>query len=61
MTPVSADPRSVVDAYIAALEGDTRQVAFAEWTAGDKLRQPVFLGLRRDKSPRECRWDERER
>jgi bifunctional non-homologous end joining protein LigD len=37
------------------------QIAFAEWTAGDKLRQPVFLGLRRDKSPRECRWDERER
>ena len=37
------------------------QVAFAEWTADSKLRQPVFLGLRRDKSPRECRWDERER
>jgi bifunctional non-homologous end joining protein LigD len=37
------------------------QIAFAEWTAADKLRQPVFLGLRRDKSPRECRWAERER
>ena len=37
------------------------QITFAEWTAGGKLRQPVFLGLRRDKSPRECRWDERER
>ena len=37
------------------------QIAFAEWTAADRLRQPVFLGLRRDKSPRECRWDERER
>jgi bifunctional non-homologous end joining protein LigD len=37
------------------------QIAFAEWTADGKLRQPVFLGLRRDKSPRECRWDERER
>jgi bifunctional non-homologous end joining protein LigD len=37
------------------------QIAFAEWTADDRLRQPVFLGLRRDKSPRECRWDERER
>jgi bifunctional non-homologous end joining protein LigD len=36
------------------------QIAFAEWTADAKLRQPVFLGLRRDKSPRECRWDERE-
>ena len=37
------------------------QVAFAEWTADGKLRQPVFLGLRGDKAPRECRWDERER
>ena len=37
------------------------QIAFAEWTADDKLRQPVFLGLRRDKIARECRWDERER
>jgi bifunctional non-homologous end joining protein LigD len=36
------------------------QVAFAEWTADGKLRQPVFLGLRRDKEPRECRWDLRE-
>ena len=39
----------------------TAQIAFAEWTADDKLRQPVFLGLRRDKSPRVCRWEERER
>lgn len=37
------------------------QIAFAEWTADGKLRQPVFLGLRSDKSPRECRWEERER
>ncbi|HEX9496728.1 MAG TPA: ATP-dependent DNA ligase, partial [Candidatus Limnocylindria bacterium] len=37
------------------------QIAFAEWTADGRLRQPVFLGLRRDKSPREARWDERER
>jgi len=37
------------------------QVTFAEWTAAGKLRQPVFLGSRRDKAPRECRWDERER
>ena len=28
---MSEDPRSVVDAYIAGLEGETRQVAFAEW------------------------------
>jgi bifunctional non-homologous end joining protein LigD len=29
------------------------QVKFAEWTRDLKLRQPVFLGLREDKSPRE--------
>ncbi|HVN63048.1 MAG TPA: non-homologous end-joining DNA ligase [Candidatus Binataceae bacterium] len=30
------------------------QIAFAEWTSDRKLRQPVFLGLHDDKSPREC-------
>ena len=29
------------------------QVRFAEWTDEDLLRQPVFLGLRRDKDPQE--------
>jgi bifunctional non-homologous end joining protein LigD len=29
------------------------QVSFQEWTADRKLRQPVFLGLRRDKRPQE--------
>src|SRR5437588_2880377 len=29
------------------------QIKFAEWTRDLKLRQPVFLGLREDKSPRE--------
>ena len=29
------------------------QVSFQEWTADRKLRQPVFLGLRNDKHPRE--------
>jgi len=31
------------------------QIAFQEWTADGKLRQPVFLGLRDDKKPSECR------
>lgn len=31
------------------------QIAFQEWTADRKLRQPVFLGLRDDKKPEECR------
>ena len=29
------------------------QIAFEEWTADGKLRQPVFLGLRDDKKPAE--------
>ncbi len=29
------------------------QIAFQEWTASQKLRQPVFLGLRDDKEPSE--------
>jgi bifunctional non-homologous end joining protein LigD len=31
------------------------QVAFREWTADHRLRQPVFLGLRDDKAPEDCR------
>lgn len=30
------------------------QIAFQEWTADRKLRQPVFLGLRDDKAPTDC-------
>jgi bifunctional non-homologous end joining protein LigD len=29
------------------------QIKFAEWTRDGKLRQPVFLGLREDKSPKD--------
>src|SRR5262249_46982418 len=31
------------------------QIAFQEWTADARLRQPVFLGLRDDKRPEEVR------
>ncbi len=40
------------------------EIEFAEWTdgtsdgSGPKLRAPVFLGLRDDKDPKECRLDE---
>lgn len=34
------------------------QVEFQEWTDDRKLRQPVFLGLRDDKTPAECRLPE---
>ena len=36
------------------------QLAYAEWTADGKLRQPAFLGLRSDKKPEECTWAGRE-
>jgi bifunctional non-homologous end joining protein LigD len=36
------------------------QIAYAEWTADGKLRQPAFLGLRADKKPEECTWARRE-
>ena len=29
------------------------QISYQEWTADEKLRQPVFLGLRDDKSPQD--------
>jgi bifunctional non-homologous end joining protein LigD len=35
------------------------QIAFQEWTSDAKLRQPVFLGLRDDKRPSECRLPKR--
>ncbi|MCW5831461.1 MAG: non-homologous end-joining DNA ligase [Labilithrix sp.] len=36
------------------------EIAYAEWTADGKLRQPAFMGLRHDKKPTECTWVERE-
>jgi bifunctional non-homologous end joining protein LigD len=33
------------------------QVKFAEWTADRRMRQPIFLGLREDKKPRECTFE----
>jgi bifunctional non-homologous end joining protein LigD len=29
------------------------QIKFTEWTRDDRLRQPVFLGIREDKNPEE--------
>ena len=34
------------------------QISFQEWTAEMKLRQPVFLGLRDDKNPKEVQLPE---
>ena len=33
------------------------EVKFSEWTAENRLRHPVFVGLREDKSPKDCRFE----
>jgi len=33
------------------------EVKFSEWTTDRRLRQPIFLGLRDDKAPRECTFE----
>jgi len=33
------------------------EVKFSEWTADHRLRHPVFVGLREDKDPRDCRFE----
>ncbi|HEX3086832.1 MAG TPA: non-homologous end-joining DNA ligase [Pyrinomonadaceae bacterium] len=33
------------------------EVKFSEWTADNRLRHPVFVGLREDKDPRDCRFE----
>jgi bifunctional non-homologous end joining protein LigD len=30
------------------------EVEFAEWTGDDRMRQPIFMGLRPDKEPKSC-------
>jgi bifunctional non-homologous end joining protein LigD len=30
------------------------EIRFAEWTTGSHLRAPVFLGLRKDRAPKDC-------
>lgn len=37
------------------------EVRVAEWTRDKRMRQPVFLGLRFDKSPRECVFESTQR
>jgi len=33
------------------------EVKFSEWTADARLRHPVFIGLRNDKKPEDCRFE----
>jgi bifunctional non-homologous end joining protein LigD len=57
--PFAPAPREARDA-VWTLPKLVAQVAYAEWTGDEKLRQPSFLGLRDDKAPRKCVWEERE-
>jgi bifunctional non-homologous end joining protein LigD len=57
--PFTPGPREARDAAWVAPKL-VAQVAYAEWTGDEKLRQPSFLGLRDDKKARECLWEERE-
>lgn len=58
-SPFAVVPKEVKDA-VWVEPRLVAQVAYAEWTADERLRQPAFLGLRRDKKAKECRWRERE-
>jgi bifunctional non-homologous end joining protein LigD len=54
-SPFVATPRRVSAVWV---EPDVvAEVEFTEWTADGVLRQPVFLGLRADKDPREVTRD----
>ena len=33
------------------------EVKFSEWTADGRMRHPVFLGLRMDKKPQDCKFE----
>ena len=52
--PFDSPPREKGATWLAPRH--VAQVAFQEWTADGKLRQPVFLGLRDDKGHQEVRF-----
>jgi bifunctional non-homologous end joining protein LigD len=54
------DPQPRITGAIWVKPRLVAQLAYAEWTADGKLRQPAFLGLRTDKKPEECTWARRE-
>ena len=47
-TPKTNEPVQWVKPRLVA------QVKFSEWTADERMRQPIFLGLREDKKATEC-------
>ncbi len=52
-SPFAAPPREKGAVWVSPRL--VAQIAFQEWTADAKLRQPVYLGLRDDKRPEDCR------
>ncbi len=52
MKPAVADPPRERDVTFLAPRL-VAEIAYGEWTADRKLRQPVFLGLRDDKRPKD--------
>jgi hypothetical protein len=43
---MTADPRTVIDDYLAALDGETRRVAFAEWgVTVEAAGWPLHVGV----------------
>lgn len=53
-SPFSSDPRERGATFVAPKL--VAQISYSEWTEEGKLRHPVYVGLRDDKSPKEVLW-----
>jgi bifunctional non-homologous end joining protein LigD len=53
ITPPFADPPRTREPAHWVTPRLVVQVRFNEWTEGGRLRQPIFLGVREDRDPRE--------
>lgn len=51
VTPKTNEPVQWVKPKLVA------EVKFSEWTADSRMRQPIFVGLREDKKPQDCRFE----
>jgi bifunctional non-homologous end joining protein LigD len=51
LTPKTNEPVQWVKPKLVA------EVKFSEWTADDRMRHPIFIGLREDKGPQECKFE----
>ena len=56
-SPFTTTPKTNERAHWAAPKY-VAEVKFNEWTTSGMLRQPIFVGLRDDKDPRECTFDQ---